>query len=402
MNGLLGLTAPVVDLVYVSLWLLLPWPAAIGYRRFLHGLLIRDGLTRRVAYGTLLRLGSMAAVAAGLYLLTDLPGAWVGAIALSAGVSAEAVAARAMAAGVIRRLLGEATGDPTAAVQADPATAATGDPAGDRHAQPYRALPEPATVLTTTAASAQSSADAGAGAEDVAAAQAAVQESPRSVSPGYRDIARFYYPLALTSFIGLTVHPLLTFFMGRAPRPVESLAVFPVVHALSFVFRAAGFSFQEAVIALSGRRFEHIPQLIRFGITMAVVSSGGMALVAFTPLAGVWFELVSGLPPELAAAAVLPARLVVPLPAMAVLMAFQQAVLVQDRGTRPITYASGLEVASIAVLFLLLSRFAGMSGVSAAMLALVGGRFAGNLYLMIPVRAALARGAAARAEAARR
>jgi progressive ankylosis protein len=382
MNTLLGLPAPVVELVYVSLWLLLPWPAAIGYRRFLHGLLIRAGLTRRVAYGTLLRLGSMAAAAAALYLLTELPGAWVGAIALSAGVCAEAAAARVMAVGVIRGLLDE-TG-------AGGAAAAEAGAHGGLHGAD-------AVLTTSTAASAQSGADAGAGAEDVAAARAAVQDAgARTAAPGYGAIARFYYPLALTSFIGLTVHPLLTFFMGRAPRPVESLAVFPVVHALSFVFRAAGFSFQEAVIALSGRRFEHVPQLVRFGITMALVSSGGMALVAFTPLAGIWFELVSGLPPELAAAAVLPARLVVPLPAMAVLLAFQQAVLVQDRGTRPITYASGLEVVSIALLFLLFGRGAGMSGVSAAMLALVGGRLVGNLYLMVPVRAALARAAAAR------
>ena len=33
----------------------------------------------------------------------------------------------------------------------------------------------------------------------------------------YRAIASFYYPLALTSLIGLTVQPMLTFFMGRAP-----------------------------------------------------------------------------------------------------------------------------------------------------------------------------------------
>ena len=53
----------------------------------------------------------------------------------------------------------------------------------------------------------------------------------------YRAIATFYLPLALTSLIGLTIQPLLTFFMGRSVSPVESLAVYPVVHSLSFFFR---------------------------------------------------------------------------------------------------------------------------------------------------------------------
>src|SRR5690606_27079791 len=56
--------------------------------------------------------------------------------------------------------------------------------------------------------------------------------------PRYREIAAFYLPLALTSLIGLSVQPMLTFFMGNSVRPVESLAVFPVVHALSFFFRS--------------------------------------------------------------------------------------------------------------------------------------------------------------------
>jgi progressive ankylosis protein len=375
MHTLLGLPDPVVELVYVSLWLLLPWPAAIGYRRFLHGILIRAGLTRRVAYGTLMRLGGMTAAASLLYVYADLPGAWVGAAALSVGVCTEAVAARVMAAGVVRGLL---AGTLTLGERAAAAT----------HAPlPHR------SATAASGAMAAAASDEGAGAENVAGADAAehaaagvverVHAAP-PLTPGYAEIARFYYPLALTSFIALSVHPMLTFFMGRAPMPIESLAVFPVVHALSFLFRAAGFSFQEAVIALSGRRFEHVAPLTRFGVTMALVSSGGMAVVAFTPLAGFWFEVVSGLPPELSAFAITTARLAVLLPAAAVLLAFQQAVLVQARSTRPITYATALEVAAIAVLFIVLGR-TGMIGANAAMIALVGGRLAGNAFLMVPV-----------------
>ena len=158
---ILGLPEQVADLTYGALWLLLPWPLAIGYRRFLQGILIRSGRTRLVALGAVLRLVAMAATGLVLYVRFALPGAWAGAAALSAGVVVEAIAARFMAAGAVREL--------------------------------HRHETTPGVGRTRL---------------------------------GYRGIARFYYPLALTSLIGLTVQPMLTFFMGRALSPIESLAVF--------------------------------------------------------------------------------------------------------------------------------------------------------------------------------
>lgn len=312
--ALLGLPAPVAELVRGALWILLPWPAAIGYRRFLHGILIRTGRTRLVAYGTLLRLAAMAASGVG-FALAGLPGAWAGAAALSVGVSVEAVAAGLMAAAPVREI----------------------------HA-PGREADEPEV-------------------------------------PEYAAIARFYYPLALTSLIGLTVQPMLTFFMGRAPSPVESLAVFPVVNALSFLFRTLGLSFQEAAIALLGKESEHAREMGRFAVGLALAASAALAAVAFTPLAGVWFETLSGLPPGLAALALAPTRVAVALPALSVLLSFERALLVQARTTRPITLATAIEVGAIAALFPLFGWGIGMTGVTAATLAFLGGRVAGVLFL---------------------
>jgi len=201
----------------------------------------------------------------------------------------------------------------------------------------------------------------------------------------YSAIAWFYYPLALTSVIGLTIQPMLTFFMGRAPAPLESLAVFPVVHALSFLFRALGLSFQEVAIALLGRRGEHYPELARFATGLGLAASAGLALVAFTPLVSFWYITISGLEPDLAAFAIVPTMIIVPLPAMSVLLSFQRAIIVQGRQTRPITVATGIEVIVVAILFTLLGWTAGLVGVTAAMLAFLGGRLASNLYLIVPV-----------------
>jgi len=317
MEGVVGLPPEVARLTYGALWLFLPWPGAIGYRRFLHGLLIRSGRTRLVAAGTVVRLGSMSATALALFLLSDLPGAWVGAAALSTGVCTEAIMARWMAAAAIRETM---------------------------------RIPGP--------------------------------DRGRGPTLGYRRIAAFYYPLALTSLIGLTVQPMLTFFMGQARAPIESLAVFPVVHALSFFFRALGLSYQEASIALIGREREHFPELARFGAGLAALASVGLAAVAFTPFAHVWFQTVSGLSPELAAFAVTPTRILVPLPALSVLLAFQRAIMVQGRRTRPITVATAVELGVIALLFPALAWGVGLVGVTAAFTAFLGGRIASNAYLL--------------------
>ena len=313
---LLQLPTEVADLTYGALWFFLPWPSAIGYRRFLQGVLIRAGKTRLVAMGTLIRLFAMTVAALLGYLLLDIPGAWIGGLALGTGVTVEAIAARFMAAETVRELLAEET-------------------------------------------------DSG--------------YTGRTVT--YRAIATFYLPLALTSMIGLTIQPLLTFFMGRSVAPVESLAVYPVVHSLSFFFRSMGFAYQDAAIALIGEQFEHYRELRRFCFTLGAVATAGLALVAFTPLFQLWFIALSGLTPELTSFALIPARIIVPLPFLSVLLSFQRAILVEGRRTQHITWASVIEVTAVAVLFLTLGFGFEVVGATAAFTAFFGGRLLSTVYL---------------------
>jgi progressive ankylosis protein len=172
-----------------------------------------------------------------------------------------------------------------------------------------------------------------------------------------------------------------------------------VVHSLSFLFRAIGLSFQEAAIALMGKRFEHYGELARFATGLAIAASIGLALVAFTPLADFWFITVSGLTPELAAFAITPTRILAPLPALSVLLSLQRAVLVQGRRTRPITVATVIEVVTIAALFPLFGWGMGMVGVTAAAIAFVAGRVGGVGFLVGRMRSTLDRGAPDRASA---
>ena len=315
MRGVLALPAEVADVVYGSLWIYLPWAAAIGYRRFIHGVMIISGKTRQVAAGTVCRLAVMAGTAFTLAAFTELPGAWVAAASLTVGVCAEAVAARLMGAGAIRR-----------------------------------------TLATSTAESG----------------------TPPLTWPA---MTSFYYPLAITSMVALATHPVLTFLVGRAQAPLESLAVLPVIHSLSFLFRAVGLSYQEAAIALMGREFEHRRAVGRYAVGLAVITSAGYALFAAPPLFDVWFGTVSALTPELQAYARVPAALIIPLPALSVWLAYQSAIMVMRRRTKAITVATSLGVVGLVAIFAVLGWGLGWIGATAAFAAFLGGRFLSNLYL---------------------
>ncbi len=320
-QDLMGVPDNVSRLTYISLILLLPWAPAIGYRRFYQGILIRNNLTGRVTYGTVIRLSVIAIAGYGLYL-TGTAGAYVGAATLSIAVFLEAIASWLMARSTIRRIIND--GD-----------FPVEDPRSNSHGEKI----------------------------------------------GYRFIARFYTPLALTSLLSLGVNPFVVFFLGRSHMAVESLAVLPVVNSLVFIFRSMGLSYQEVLIALVGDRKQNYPSLRKFAITMGLIVTVIPAVIAFTPLANIWFLKVSGLTPDLAAIAFTPLKLMLFLPALSVLLSFQRSTLVITGKTRPISIATGIELLVIIGVLLICVIPFGMIGATAAAIAYTVGKSASNLYL---------------------
>jgi hypothetical protein len=320
---LIGLPPEVASLTWRALVVLLPWPAAIGYRRFYQGLLIRAGRTRWIAYGTVMRILSMSVTGVVLATLTETPGAQVGAAALAAGVCCEAVVTRWIVASTVR------------------------------------------TLKTQT------------------------DEVLRPESESYLGIWRFYYPLALMSTVAMAAHPVVTFFMGQALFPLESLAVLPVINALTFIFRSAGLAYQEVAISLLDQARENYAPVVRFAKILALSASGLMAVIAFTPLAGVWFRSLSGLSAELTAFAGLPTRILCVIPALSVLLSFQRATLVHGRRTKQVSMTAFAEVGGIAVVLAFAIFQLNLVGATAAALAMVGGRVAANALLWIPTNEVL-------------
>ena len=229
--------------ITVVMVVLLATPAAIGYRRFYLGILIRAGLTRRVAWGTVARLVAMAAGAL-VARAHGLPGAVVGAVALSSGAA---------------RIAGRPAGAQRAGVHL-PHAGAQLPGGGHRHA-------------------------------------------------------------------------------GRGPAE------------------------QPAGAGLRG-------------------SAGGGVHPGAAP---------DGLDPGLAAFAVVPLRILGLMPLLSVLLNLQRALLVHDRRTGPVTTASIMEVAGLAMVLAVGVLGLGAVGVVAAAAAFVVGRLAGNLSLVRPALRVLRR-----------
>lgn len=87
---LLNVPDDVAVWVRPGLRIMLFWSAAIAWRRFLQGIMIRYDRTRSVAWGSVVRLVSSGGTALLLSLVTDWAGVIIGACSLMAGVIAEA------------------------------------------------------------------------------------------------------------------------------------------------------------------------------------------------------------------------------------------------------------------------------------------------------------------------
>jgi hypothetical protein len=87
----LGTPPQVAAFVQPGLMVMIPWSAAIAWRRFLQGILIAHSRTRMVAWGTAIRLLGSGGTAIGLALWGEVSGVLVGTIALIVGVLFEAL-----------------------------------------------------------------------------------------------------------------------------------------------------------------------------------------------------------------------------------------------------------------------------------------------------------------------
>lgn len=106
--NLLGVPLEIATWVRPGLRIMTFWSAAIAWRRFLQGIMIRFNQTRKVAWGTVVRLTFSGTTVIVLALWSGWPGVIIGSSALMAGVLAEAAYATFAVRPLLNHQLGEA------------------------------------------------------------------------------------------------------------------------------------------------------------------------------------------------------------------------------------------------------------------------------------------------------
>lgn len=152
----------------------------------------------------------------------------------------------------------------------------------------------------------------------------------------YQAFLTFYIPLVMTSLLVLLANPIGSAALSRMPRPIESLAVWPVITGLVFIFRSAGIAFNEVVVAVLDQP-NSSSGLKKFTLFLSLATTFTLLLITATPLSWWWFSVVSALPANLAVLAQRALWLALPLPLMSVLQSWYQGVLLYGRRTRSIT-----------------------------------------------------------------
>ena len=166
----------------------------------------------------------------------------------------------------------------------------------------------------------------------------------------WRGFLTFYIPLAMTSLIFMLGSPIGSAAISRMPRPLESLAVWPVVTGLVFMFRSLGMAYNEVVVALLDVPRSYA-NLRRFAAWLAGASLAALVVMAVTPLSTFWFGTLSALSPPLVAMAQLSLWLALPLPVFAVLQSWYQGAILHGRRTRGVTEAVVIYLTVSAVLY---------------------------------------------------
>lgn len=317
--------AEVVEPARLGLQLLLPWTAAVGYRRFIYGILIRFGHTGWVTMGAVVRLLVDAICLTIFFLLHQVGGYPVSGIVLATGCFTCGVVGEAIYAGwrvgpILRNQL-----------------------------KPAKPMGQ---VLTL------------------------------------RSFLVFYVPLVMTSLLQVVVQPINSAALSRMPEPLQTLAVWPVVYGLLIIWMSAGMAYTEAVVVLLERP-NATHSLHRFTLGLGMITSGLLFVMAATPLAGIWFTKVAALPLPLIEPARQAIWLSILLPGLTVIQSWHQGVLMNERRTRGITEAMFISLVVHVFILIVGVLWRGVPGLYIGILGLMAGNLARSAWLWHRTRSAM-------------
>ncbi len=188
----------------------------------------------------------------------------------------------------------------------------------------------------------------------------------------YRGFLNFYIPLSLTSLIFLAARPIFSAGLGRMFDPLSSLAIYPVITSLTFLFRAGGVAYSEVVIAMIGKPGSYLA-IRRFVIRLAAVMTGGILLIAATPLGSVWFGRITGLSGELLSLARAGLWFALLLPGLSAIQSWYQGMVMHHKKTNAITEAVILYLVVTVSILIIGVAWGRIRGIYVALIAMTAG-----------------------------
>lgn len=162
-----------------------------------------------------------------------------------------------------------------------------------------------------------------------------LRSQPRGPEMTLARFLNFVWPLVLMTVLTMLVQTFVSVALARLPLALESLAVWPVVWGFLMLWQSPAMAYTEVVISLI-RRPGATAVLVRLTLTAAVGVTALLALVALTPLARVWFGVISGLDEALTSLAVTALLCGLLLPGIRVLLSWYQGVIMYSERTRAI------------------------------------------------------------------
>lgn len=193
-------------------------------------------------------------------------------------------------------------------------------------------------------------------------------------------LVRFYVPLALTTILGMLTQPIGSASLSRMSDSFASLAVWPVLGGLIFIFRSTALAMVDVSVAKLHDP-EDGPALFPFCLYLIAAATGLLLLIEITPMAQWWFKYGASFPPELTAYGENALFLTIPLPALTVLQCWYQGNLLAVHKTGPITEAIAIFLGVVGVLLVVGIAYSDIRGLYFFNGALLLGTLAQTLWL---------------------
>jgi hypothetical protein len=219
-----------------------------------------------------------------------------------------------------------------------------------------------------------------------------------------RAMLDFYIPLSLTQLLVIVASPIGSAAMSRMPLALESLAAWPVVSGINFIFRGFGGAYNEVVVALVEEE-RSSRALRRFSVGLAVVATAALAALMIPSLANAVFAGLLDLADPLPHIVRRSLFFLLPMPALAVAQSYFQGVILHSRRTRSVTESVGMFLAVATMILVGGVLWGAVTGIYLTLGAFVVGELLRTFWLWLrsrPARRHLnGRGAAAPLERGR-